>query len=209
MADTDKFKDSPGESLPLLGETVIPLSEVDPQTGEMTPVSCFAHAALVVDITVDDETGEVEVLKMNSAYEVGRALNARLVEQQLRGGAWMGMSHAAWETTEPYYPDRSHGPVDFNHYLMPGPGDISPHHISVLERPAPDGPFGGKGPGEMCANPVLPAVEVQGDVGQPDDVAQLARFLIGPESRWISGQCIDVDGGHGLRRGPDFSTFVG
>ncbi len=41
---------------------------------------------------------------------------------------------------------------------MPGPGDLAPHHISVLERPAPDGPFGAKGPGEMCANPVLPAV---------------------------------------------------
>jgi CO/xanthine dehydrogenase Mo-binding subunit len=41
---------------------------------------------------------------------------------------------------------------------MPGPGDLAPHHISILERPAPDGPFGGKGPGEMCANPVLPAV---------------------------------------------------
>jgi CO/xanthine dehydrogenase Mo-binding subunit len=41
---------------------------------------------------------------------------------------------------------------------MPGPGDICPHDIAVLERPAPDGPFGAKGPGEMCANPVLPAV---------------------------------------------------
>lgn len=70
----------------------------------------------------------------------------------------MGMSHAAWETTEPYYPARDHGPVDFNTYLMPGPGDLAPHHISVLERPAEDGPYGGKGPGEMCANPVLPAV---------------------------------------------------
>ena len=29
---------------------------------------------------------------------------------------------------------------------------------AVLERPAPDAPFGGKGPGEMCANPILPAV---------------------------------------------------
>jgi CO/xanthine dehydrogenase Mo-binding subunit len=48
--------------------------------------------------------------------------------------------------------------VDFNSYLMPGPGDLAPHHISVLERPAEDGPYGGKGPGEMCANPVLPAV---------------------------------------------------
>jgi len=140
------------------GIFLIPLSEVDPDTGEMTPVSCFAHAAMIVEVEVDDETGEVRVTDMRSAYEVGRALNPKLVEQQLRGGAWMGMSHAAWETTEPYYPDRSHGPVDFTGYLMPGPGDLAPHHISILERPAPDGPYGGKGPGEMCANPVLPAV---------------------------------------------------
>ncbi|MFN8996254.1 MAG: molybdopterin cofactor-binding domain-containing protein, partial [Pseudomonadota bacterium] len=140
------------------GIFLIPLSEVDPDTGEMTPVSTFAHAAMLVEVEVDDETGEVTVTDMKSAYEVGRALNPRLVEQQLRGGAWMGMSHAAWETTEPYYPARDHGPVDFNTYLMPGPGDLAPHHISVLERPAEDGPYGGKGPGEMCANPVLPAV---------------------------------------------------
>jgi CO/xanthine dehydrogenase Mo-binding subunit len=147
-----------GKTVSGRGIFLIPMSDVDPETGEMTPVSCFAHAALVVDIEVDDETGEVEVKDMNSAYEVGRALNPKLVEQQLVGGAWMGMSHALYETTEPHYPDPDNGPVDFNEYLMPGPGDIAPHHISVLERPAPDAPFGGKGPGEMCANPVLPAM---------------------------------------------------
>ncbi len=47
-----------------------------------------------------------------------------------------------------------------------------------------------------------------GDVGQPDDVGHLARFLIGPESRWITGQIINVDGGHSLRRGPDFTQFA-
>lgn len=140
------------------GIFLIPLSEVDADTGEMTPVSCFAHAALIAEVEVDDETGEVAVIEVNSAYEVGRALNPKLIEQQLVGGAWMGMSHALWETTEPYYPNRDHGPVDFNEYVMPGPGDIAPHNIAVLERPAPDGPYGGKGPGEMCANPVLPAV---------------------------------------------------
>ena len=98
------------------------------------------------------------MVRMDSAYELGRALNPRLVEQQLVGGAWMGMSHALFETTEPYYPDPQHGPRDFVEYLMPGPGDICPHDIAVLERPAADGPFGAKGPGEMCANPVLPAV---------------------------------------------------
>ena len=53
-------------------------------------------------------------------------------------------------------PIPAHGPRDFVEYLMPGPGDICPHDIAVLERPAADGPFGAKGPGEMCANPVLP-----------------------------------------------------
>jgi CO/xanthine dehydrogenase Mo-binding subunit len=147
-----------GKTVAGRGIFLIPLSSVDPETGEMTPVSTYAHAAMVVDVEVDDETGEVSVLGMHSAYEVGRALNPRLVEQQLVGGAWMGMSHALWETTEPYYPDRAHGPTDFNQYLMPGPGDIAPHDIAILERPAEDGPYGGKGPGEMCANPVLPAI---------------------------------------------------
>lgn len=155
-AQAAQFKQ--GRTIAGRGIFLIPLSDVDPETGEMTPVSTFAHAALLVEVEVDDETGEVTVTDMKSAYEVGRALNPRLVEQQLRGGAWMGMSHAAWETTEPYYPQRDHGPVDFNTYLMPGPGDLAPHHISILERPAEDGPYGGKGPGEMCANPVLPAV---------------------------------------------------
>jgi CO/xanthine dehydrogenase Mo-binding subunit len=158
MAASQAAQFRQGRTIAGRGIFLIPLSEVDPDTGEMTPVSTFAHAAMLVEVEVDDETGEVTVTDMQSAYEVGRALNPKLVEQQLRGGAWMGASHAAWETTEPYYPDRDHGPVDFNTYLMPGPGDLAPHHISILERPAEDGPYGGKGPGEMCANPVLPAV---------------------------------------------------
>jgi hypothetical protein len=47
-----------------------------------------------------------------------------------------------------------------------------------------------------------------GDVGEPSDVGQLARFLLGDESRWITGTCINVDGGHHLRRGPDFGPFI-
>jgi len=46
------------------------------------------------------------------------------------------------------------------------------------------------------------------DVGEPADVAHLARFLVGPESRWVTGTCINVDGGHHLRRGPDFGPFI-
>jgi NAD(P)-dependent dehydrogenase (short-subunit alcohol dehydrogenase family) len=47
-----------------------------------------------------------------------------------------------------------------------------------------------------------------GGVGEPEDVANLARFLLSDESRWITGVAIAVDGGHGLRRGPDFTSVV-
>jgi len=45
-------------------------------------------------------------------------------------------------------------------------------------------------------------------VGEPEDVADLVRFLLGAESRWITGQIINVDGGHSLRAGPDFTEFA-
>ncbi|GAB1511693.1 xanthine dehydrogenase family protein molybdopterin-binding subunit [Actinophytocola sp. KF-1] len=133
-------------------------SEVVPETGEMDPDSCQAHACTVAEVEVDDETGVVEVLRMYSVYEIGRALHPAMATQQVEGGAWMGMSHALFEATEPYYPVRDHGPVDFSEYLMPAAGDI-PEQVSVLlERPAPNGPYGAKGIGEMTANAPIPAI---------------------------------------------------
>lgn len=45
-------------------------------------------------------------------------------------------------------------------------------------------------------------------LGTVDDVAAAVRFLLGPESSWITGQCLGVDGGHTLRRGPDLEAFA-
>lgn len=45
-------------------------------------------------------------------------------------------------------------------------------------------------------------------IGEAEDVANLARFLVGPESTWITGQCINVDGGHSLRRGPSLASAI-
>lgn len=47
-----------------------------------------------------------------------------------------------------------------------------------------------------------------GRVGEPAEVAEVVRFLLGPESGWLTGAVIDVDGGHSLRRGPDYTPFV-
>jgi len=46
-----------------------------------------------------------------------------------------------------------------------------------------------------------------GRVGTVDDVASLVRFLAGPESAWITGACIPIDGGHHLRTGADYSLL--
>jgi NAD(P)-dependent dehydrogenase (short-subunit alcohol dehydrogenase family) len=44
--------------------------------------------------------------------------------------------------------------------------------------------------------------------GQVDDVAPAIRFLCGPESSWITGVCLTIDGGHHLRCGPDYGMFA-
>jgi CO/xanthine dehydrogenase Mo-binding subunit len=132
----------------------IPVSE----TGEMDPASCHAHACTVAEVIVDDETGVVEVVKMTNTYEVGRAMNPAMALQQITGGAWMGMSHALFESTEPYYPSRDHGPTTFSSYLMPGPADIAEVESAIIERPAASGPYGAKGIGEMTANSPIPAI---------------------------------------------------
>ena len=147
-----------GRSISGRGMFLIPRSYPETETGAMKPSTCYAHACTVAEVEVDDETGEVTVLSVKNVFEIGRALNPKMVEQQLVGGSWMGISHALYETTEPYYPNRDHGGTDFNQYLMPGPGDLAETEIIVLERPAADGPYGAKGPGEMCANPQIPAI---------------------------------------------------
>lgn len=45
-------------------------------------------------------------------------------------------------------------------------------------------------------------------VGEVEDVANLAMFLLSDAASWITGQVINVDGGHMLRRGPDFSPML-
>ncbi|MGO8870020.1 MAG: SDR family oxidoreductase [Acidimicrobiales bacterium] len=46
-------------------------------------------------------------------------------------------------------------------------------------------------------------------VGTVDDVAAAVRFLAGPESGWITGVHLPVDGGHHLRRGPNYGLLFG
>jgi NAD(P)-dependent dehydrogenase (short-subunit alcohol dehydrogenase family) len=46
-------------------------------------------------------------------------------------------------------------------------------------------------------------------VGTVDDIAAAVRYLAGPESTWVTGQMLGIDGGHQLRGGPDYSSVLG
>jgi NAD(P)-dependent dehydrogenase (short-subunit alcohol dehydrogenase family) len=48
-----------------------------------------------------------------------------------------------------------------------------------------------------------------GRVGTTDDVAGAVRYLLGPESSFVTGETLGVDGGHHLRRGADYSLLFG
>ena len=47
-----------------------------------------------------------------------------------------------------------------------------------------------------------------GRLGTTDDIASAVRWLAGPESSWVTGQCVAIDGGHTLRRGPRIESMV-
>jgi NAD(P)-dependent dehydrogenase (short-subunit alcohol dehydrogenase family) len=46
-------------------------------------------------------------------------------------------------------------------------------------------------------------------VGTVDDIAAAVRYLAGPESTWVTGQMLGIDGGHQLRAGPDYGSVLG
>lgn len=147
-----------GKTISGRGMFMKPKSEVDPETGAMDPDSTEAHACTVAEVEVDTETGEVTVLSLKSAYEIGCEVNPALVKGQITGGSFMGMAHALYETTAPYYPVQEHNPSSFSDYVLPGPTELPVIESVVLEYPSATGPFGVKGVGEMTANPPIPAI---------------------------------------------------
>ena len=45
-------------------------------------------------------------------------------------------------------------------------------------------------------------------IGTTEDVGALTAFLLSDAASWITGQCIGVDGGHTIRKGPDMAKFM-
>jgi CO/xanthine dehydrogenase Mo-binding subunit len=133
---------------------------IDPETGlvDSPPHSAISYATCAAEVEVDDETGEVRVLRLQQCYDVGRAINPSQVEGQIEGGAIMGLGLGVLENCYPYYPDVEHRGGQFGSYLAPGMEEMPQIDTILIENPSADGPYGAKGIGEMANNPQPPAI---------------------------------------------------
>jgi CO/xanthine dehydrogenase Mo-binding subunit len=129
----------------------------DPQTGKSEPNFAYGYVAECVDVRVDTETGQVEILNVVCANDVGKAINPQLVVGQVQGAIVQAAGYALLEN----FIQRRAIPLTktFSTYLIPTVLDI-PENIDshILEYADPIGPWGARGMGEMPFLPLAAAV---------------------------------------------------
>jgi len=134
------------------------VTNLDPETGQGTrAVVHYTVGAQAVDLEVDTETGQIEVLKIASAYDVGKAINPDLIMTQIEGGAVHGMS-SAFEALQFDKQGRPLNPnlVDYRIATsVDAPREI---HGDFVETPLEDGPWGARGVGEHVMVQTAPAI---------------------------------------------------
>ncbi len=172
----------------------MPLAALDGLSAEATFESrhmVYPYGVHIAVVRVDADTGAVAIERYTIGFDIGKAVNPRLVEGQIAGGFAQGLGGALLEE---FVYDESGEPlsVSFADYLMPTAREVP--EISVLiteDAPSPLNPLGLKGAGEGGVNPVGAAIAsaVDDALQRPGAVTQLPitpqrlKALIAPPRR--------------------------
>ncbi len=157
------------------------LTNLDKETGQGNPALDWTFGAHGIVVEVDPATGEFHVLKISSAFDVGKVINPESVRGQCIGGMLQGLGTALCEG---YIYDEA------GHLLNPSFTDNKiltsrdlPDEIEciVVETPQLDGPFGARGVGEHPMISVAPAL---GNAIQHAVEAELTHMPIRAEDVW-------------------------
>ena len=166
-------------------ETIGPVTQIDSDAWRRT-----------IDLNIN---GTMYVLK-HAAREMVRA----------GGGSFVGISSIASSNVHRWFGAYGVGKAGLDHLMMLAADELGPSWVRV----------NGIRPGLIrteLVEAILNSPEVSEDyrqctplprTGEVSDVANLAMFLLSDAASWITGQIINVDGGHGLRRGPDMSGML-
>jgi aerobic carbon-monoxide dehydrogenase large subunit len=135
----------------------------------------YPYGVHIAAVRVDADTGGVTIERYVIAYDIGKAVNPKLVEGQIAGGLAQGLGGALLEE---FLYDENGEPlsVTFADYLMPTAHEIPALSILITEdAPSPLNPLGLKGAGEGGANPVgaVIASAIDDALGMPGAVTQL------------------------------------
>ena len=124
-----------------------PKNEFDHERGIGAAYANYSFASHVTEVEVDTETGEVKVLRVTPAYDVGFAINPMLCESQIHGGIAQGLGFALMEDL--IIQDGIVRNPNFMDYLIPTSMDVPEVEKPILiEKAYKWGPFGAKGIGE-------------------------------------------------------------
>ncbi len=129
----------------------------DPQTGRAEPNFAYGYVAEAVEVEVDIETGQVQLLEVVCANDVGKVINPQQLEGQIEGAIVQAQGYALME----YLVSRDGKILNpfLSTYLIPTALDVPPRVKSViLEYPDPIGPWGARGMAEMPFLPLAPAI---------------------------------------------------
>jgi CO/xanthine dehydrogenase Mo-binding subunit len=154
--------DDDSRSLPLaeLGPLVGQGNAHMPEAEEVSPGiphKIFGYGAQVALVEVDLLTGEVDLLKIHSVIDAGKVINRQGVEAQSEGGIVQGLGYALFEDS--VVQDGVMLNPRLSTYIIPSISDV-PIDIqtTILEYPAPEGPYGAKGVAEIVLTPTAPAI---------------------------------------------------
>lgn len=145
------YPDGKGIGGPLIGVgryTAQGLTNLDKETGQGNPALAWTYGAHGLVVEVNPVTGEYNVLRAASAFDVGRVINPGAVRGQAIGGFLQGLGTAMCEGYI-YNGDGVMLNAGFTDNKIPTSVDL-PEKIDVIavETPQVDGPFGARGVGE-------------------------------------------------------------
>ena len=124
------------------------LTNLTPDTGQGMPALVWTFGAHGVDLEVDVETGEINILKIASAFDVGQVINKKLATGQVMGGIVQGIGSAVLEGYKFNAEGRLLNP-SFADNKIPTAKDIPLEIVPIyIENPQANGPYGARGIGE-------------------------------------------------------------
>ncbi len=134
-----------------------PTTPIDFRTGEGNVSGSYGFEAQVAEVEVNKETGEVKLLKMWDAHDIGKAINPQAVEGQIEGSLVMGIGYTFLENLRF---DQKGRPANgnFANYRLPRSMGTPPVESIMVESNDPEGPFGAKGMGEASLLPTSAAI---------------------------------------------------